>query len=72
MPILKTIYVENSEKFLCENSEQFYLMQKIDFMNAASRFKYTVNTMYKEQILLMPKQILLVPKNRFDYCEIRT
>ena len=36
-----------------ENSEQFYLLQKIDFMNAVSRFEYTVNMMYREQILLM-------------------
>ena len=36
-----------------ENSEQFYLMQKTDFMNAVSRFEYTVNMMCREQILLM-------------------
>ena len=44
-PMLKTVYAENSE--------QFYLMQKTDFMNAVSRFEYTVNMMCKEQILLM-------------------
>ena len=43
-PMLKTVYAENSE--------QFYLMQKIDFMNAVSKFKYTVNMMCREQILL--------------------
>ena len=43
---------KNSEQFLWENSEQFYLMQKIDFMNALSRFEYTVNMMCREQILL--------------------
>ena len=43
---------ENSEQFLWEKSEQFYLMQKIDFMNVVSRFKYTVNMMCREQILL--------------------
>ena len=42
-----------SEQFLWENSEQFYLMQKTDFMNAVSRFEYTVNMMGKVQILLM-------------------
>ena len=47
------VYAENSEQFLWENSEQFYLMQKIDFMNAVSRFDNTVNIMYREQILLM-------------------
>ena len=47
------VYAENSEQFLWENSEQFYLMQKTDFINAVSRFEYTVNMMYKEQILLM-------------------
>ena len=36
-----------------ENSEQFYLMQKIDVMNAVSRFEYTVNMICREQILLM-------------------
>ena len=51
--MLEIVYVENNEQFLWENSEQFYLMQKIDFMNAVSRFEYTVNMMYREQILLM-------------------
>ena len=51
--ILEIVYVENSEQFLWENSEQFYLMQKIDFMKAVSRFEYTVHMMCKEQILLM-------------------
>ena len=51
--ILEIVYVENSEQFLWENSEQFYLMQKkTDFMNAVSKFEYTVNMMCKEQILL--------------------
>ena len=45
-------------------------MQKIDFINAVSRFEYIVNMMYKEQILLMKKQILSMQKKRFDYCEI--
>ena len=51
--IVEIVYAENSEQFLWENSEQFYLMQKIDFMNVVSRFEYTVNMMYREQILLM-------------------
>ena len=41
-----------SEQFLWENSEQFYLIKKTDFMNAISKFKYTVNMMCREQILL--------------------
>ena len=49
----KTVYAENSEQFLWENSEQFYLMQKRNFMNAVSRFEYTVNMMCREKILLM-------------------
>ena len=53
--MLEIVYVENNEQFLWENSEQFYLMQKTDFMNAVSRFKYTVNMMCKEKILLMYK-----------------
>ena len=36
-----------------ENNEQFSLMQKTNFMNAISKFEYTVNMMCKEQILLM-------------------
>ena len=55
-----------------ENSEQFYLMQKTDFMNEVSKFEYIVNMMCREQILLMQKQILSMQKNRFDYCEIQT
>ena len=47
-------------------------MQKIDFMNAVRKFEYTVNMMYREQILLMQKQILSMQKNIFDYCEIDT
>ena len=50
--MLEIVYAENSEQFLWENSEQFYLMQKTDFMNAVSKFEYTVNMMCKEQILL--------------------
>ena len=52
VPMLKTVYAENSEQFLWENCEQFYLMQKTDFMNAVSKFEYTVNMMCREQILL--------------------
>ena len=44
VPMLKTVYAENSE--------QFYLMQKTDFINAVSKFEYTVNMMYRELILL--------------------
>ena len=52
MPMLKIVYAENIEQFLWENSEQFYLIQKTNFMNAVSRFKYTVNMMCREQILI--------------------
>ena len=53
--------MQNARNSLCrkqwtilwENSEQFYLMQKKDFINAVTKFKYTVNMMYREQILLM-------------------
>ena len=50
--MLEIVYAENSEQFLWENSEQFYLIQKTDFMNAVSKFEYTVNMMCREQILL--------------------
>ena len=68
--MLEIVYAENSEQFLRENSEQFYLMQKRDFMNAVSRLKYTVNMMGIMQILLMLKQILSMQKNKFVHCEI--
>ena len=42
--ILEIVYVENSE--------QFYLIQKTNFMNAVSKFEYTVYMMCREQILL--------------------
>ena len=51
--MLKLFYEEYSEKFLSENSEQFYLSQKTDFIKVVSRFEYTVNMMCKDQILLM-------------------
>ena len=70
--MLEIVCAKNSEQFLWENSEQFYLMQKTDFMNAVNRFEYTVNMMCRVQILWMEKQILSMQKNRFDYCEIQT
>ena len=51
--MLEIVYAENNQQLLWENSKQFYLMQKTDFMNVVSRFKYTVNMMYIEKILLM-------------------
>ena len=51
--MLEIVYAKNSEQFLWENSEQFYLMQKIDLMNTVSKYEYIVNMMYREQILLM-------------------
>ena len=50
--MLKTVYTEYSEQFLWENNEQFYLMQKINFMNKVSKCEYTVNMICREQILL--------------------
>ena len=51
--MLEIVYAKNSEQFLWENSEHFYLMQKTDFMNAVSKFEYTVNMMGRVQILLI-------------------
>ena len=51
--MLEIVYVENNEQFLWENSEQFYLMQKTDFINAVSKFEYIVNMMGRVQDLLM-------------------
>ena len=65
-----TTFMQNARIVYIENSEQFYLLQKTDFMNAVSRFEYTVNMMYREQILLMQKQILSMQKNKFVHFEI--
>ena len=51
--MLEIVYAENSEQFLWENSEQFYLMQKADFMNVVNKFEYTWNMMGRVQILLI-------------------
>ena len=51
--MLETVYAENSEQFLWENNEQFYLIQTTNFMNAIKIFKYIVNMMCRKQILLM-------------------
>ena len=40
--MLEIVYAENSEQFLWENSEQFYLIQKKKIMNAIRIFEYTV------------------------------
>ena len=50
--MIEIVYAKNSEQFLWENNEQFYLIQKTDFMNAVSKFEYTINMMCGEQILL--------------------
>ena len=70
--MLEIVYAENNEQFLWENNEQFQLMHKTNFMNAISKFEYSVNMMCREQILLMQKQILSMQKSRFDHCEIQT
>ena len=51
--MLEIVYAENIDQFLWENLEQFYLLQKTDFINAVSKFEYTVNMMNRVQILLM-------------------
>ena len=47
--MLKIVYVENSLQFLWEKSEQFYLMQKTDFMNTVSKFEYIVIMMVENK-----------------------
>ena len=49
----KIILCRILEIVYAENSEQFYLIQKTNFMNAIRIFEYTVNMMCREQILLM-------------------
>ena len=51
----KIILCEMLEIVYAKNSEQFYLIQKANFMNAIRIFKYTINMMCREQILLMSK-----------------
>ena len=48
----KIILCRILEIVYAENSEQFYLIKKTNFMNAVSKFEYTVNMMCREQILL--------------------
>ena len=38
-PMLKTVYAENSEQFLWENNEQFYLMQKTDLYECSKQIR---------------------------------
>ena len=49
----KIILCKMLEIVYTENSEQFYLTQKTNFMNAVRIFEYTLNMMCREQILLM-------------------
>ena len=49
----KIILCRMLEIVYTKNSEQFELMQKINFMNALSGFNYIVNMMYRDQILLI-------------------
>ena len=49
----KIILCRILEIVYAENSEQFYFIQKTNFMNAIRIFKYTINMMCREQILLM-------------------
>ena len=49
----KIILCRILEIVYAENSEQFYLIQKTNFMNAIRILEYTVNMMCREQILLM-------------------
>ena len=49
----KIILCRILEIVYAENSEQFYLIQKTNFMNAIRIFEYTVNMMCREQNLLI-------------------
>ena len=59
--MLEIVYAKNSEQFLWENGEQFYLMWKTDFMNAVSWFEFTVNVVGRQQIFYWCR-------NRFYQC----
>ena len=49
----KIILCRILEIVYAENSEQFYLIKKTNFINAIRIFEYSINMMYREQILLM-------------------
>ena len=49
----KIILCRILEIVYAKNSKQFYLIQITNFMNVIRIFKYTVNMMCREQILLM-------------------
>ena len=51
----KIILCRILEIVYAKNSKQFYLIQITNFMNVIRIFKYTVNMMCREQILLMNK-----------------
>ena len=48
----KIILCRILEIVYAKNSKQFYLIQITNFMNAIRIFEYTVNMIYREQILL--------------------
>ena len=50
---LKIILCRILEIVYAENSEQFYLIKKTNYINAIRIFEYSINMMYREQILLM-------------------
>ena len=58
--MLETVHTENSEQFLWENGEQFYLMQKTDFLDAVSKFEYTVKWCTESKFYYC--------RNRFNRC----
>ena len=60
--MLQIVYAKNSEQFLWENSEQFYLMQKTDFMNVVSIFEYMVNMMCRENFIHVETDFINVEK----------
>ena len=60
--MLQIVYAKNSEQFLWENSEQFYLMQKTDFMNIVSIFEYMVNMMCRENFIHVETDFINVEK----------
>ena len=53
-----------------EKTIKILINAKKKFINAVSRFKYTVYVMRREQNLLTYKQILSMQRNKFDYCNI--
>ena len=70
--MLEIVYVENSEQFLWENTEQFYLLQKKKrFYECNKQIRiYSKHDGQSENFINIETDFINTDK--FDYCEIQT